>query len=96
MNPENFSILDGIPISIFSMIIVFIVLILLAAILSLLKYLPSDQTKDKKNGAKQNNLTTLDTAQDEEERLVAMLVASCVAKETIDKDVRIVSIERTK
>lgn len=89
----NFDILDGVSVSIFSMLIVILILMLLAFIISFLRYLPAKgEEKVKKPATAQKQVVT----SDQEERMVAMLVASCVAKEQIKQDVRIISVERTK
>ncbi|HHU54120.1 MAG TPA: hypothetical protein GXZ43_08665 [Clostridiaceae bacterium] len=97
---EKYSMGDGIIVSIFSMLIVFLILLLLTIIVMLLKYIPFKDT-EKTNAkpvpvAAQNDAVTSLSAADEEERMVAMLAASCLAKDEIDGDVRVVSVERTK
>ena len=91
---NTFSILDGIPLALLSMLIVFVILVLLAVIISLLKLLPSrtEEGIDKPKLA----VASPQLADDAEEELVAMLAASCLAKEELKGDVRIISIERTK
>ena len=102
MDFQNFNLLDGIPVSIFSMLIVFIILMLLAVIISLLKYLPNKKYEAaKKSEAVKVPATAAaggvsDSDSDEEERLVAMLTASCIAQGACQGDVRIISIERIK
>lgn len=92
----SFSVIDGLPVSIFSTIIVLLILIILAMLISLFKYLPNKQNNKDQTLPIKNNVNTTINKDDEEERLVAMLVSSCVAKESFDKDVRIVSIEQVK
>lgn len=90
---SSFSILDGIPLALLSMLIVFVILILLAVIISLLKLLPS---KQESGGDSLKPAAIPQLSNDAEEELVAMLAASCLAKEELKGDVRIISIERTK
>lgn len=102
---------DGILISVFSILIVFSILVLLAIIISGLKLLPGDkketaakaqnaakaQTKPQvSQAAAQGSTVGTNPAGDEEERMVAMLVASCLAKDEFAGDVRVVSCERVQ
>ncbi|HHX38195.1 MAG TPA: hypothetical protein GX717_09485, partial [Clostridiaceae bacterium] len=73
----------------------------LAVLISLLRYLPKPQADTKAKpipAAPTPGMTTQSglSTNDEEERMVAMLVASCVAKDNYAKDVRVVSIQRVK
>lgn len=84
-------------VSIFSMLIVFSILILLAFIISMMKYLPGKEEK-KATPAAVVNAPAPQAVQtnDEEERMVAMLIASCLAKEEFKGDVQVTSCERVK
>lgn len=96
---EKYSIGEGIIVSLFSMLIVFLILLLLSVIFALLKYIPfkdKEQNSKKPVAAGAHNQTQISPADDAEERMVAMLVASCLAKDEINGDIRVVSVERTK
>ncbi|NLM18675.1 MAG: hypothetical protein GX217_01465 [Clostridiaceae bacterium] len=97
---EKYSMGEGVLVSLFSMVIVFLLLLLLSIIITLLKFIPFKNTE--KNTKKpvavgaQNHVDTTSSAVDDEERMVAMLVASCLAKDEIAGDIKVVSVERTK
>lgn len=95
---DNFNLGQGVIISLFSILIVFLILVLLSIIFMIFKYLPFSKETDKKTPvtAATTSGSNLTTDVDQEERMVAMLVASCLAKDEIKGDVRVVSIERTK
>ncbi|HHT24995.1 MAG TPA: hypothetical protein GXZ76_05710 [Clostridiaceae bacterium] len=97
---EKYSIGEGVIVSLFSMLIVFLLLLLLSIIITLLKFIPfQDRDKNAKKpvaAGAQNHAVAISSTEDEEERLVAMLTASCLAKNEIDGDVKVVSVERTK
>ncbi|MGI6076687.1 MAG: OadG family protein [Fastidiosipilaceae bacterium] len=97
---ENFTISNGVGISLFSMLVVFLILVILAVIISLLRYLPKSKEEPKIKtpmaAPTTGDQASLASTSDEEERMVAMLVASCVAKGTYAKDVKIISVERVK
>ncbi len=91
MDFNNFSFSEGVTISIFAMLVVFIILIMLSLILSAFKYLPKDPVKAPKKVVTNNALLN---DNDEEERMVAMLTASALAKENYAGNVKIKSIKR--
>ncbi|NLJ70172.1 MAG: hypothetical protein GX328_01735 [Clostridiaceae bacterium] len=97
---EKYSMGEGVVVSLFSMLIVFLLLLLLSIIITLLKYIPfkNDVASAEKpiSAGAENNTVVSSSVADEEERMVAMLVASCLAKDEIDGDVKVVSVERTK
>lgn len=97
---EKFSMGEGVVVSLFSMLIVFLLLLLLSIIITLLKFVPFKNTDEVTNkpvmANVQNHVGTTSSTGDEEERMVAMLVASCLAKDEIKGDVKVVSVERTK
>ena len=92
MDFNNFTFNDGITVSIFAMLVVFIILILLSLILSAFKYLPKDAVKAAPIKATASRAVINDN--DEEERMVAMLTASALAKEIYPGNVKIKSIKR--
>lgn len=85
MNPFGLS--DALFVSIFSMLIVFLILILLTAIISLLKYIPGGEEAPKKSVKKAP--AAAKSALDG--RMIAMLTASCVAQERAKGDMRVLS-----
>lgn len=91
MNIENFQFSDGITMSIFAMLVVFLILVLLQLIVYSFKFLPQDLGR-KKNAA----LSAAPAAaeDDEEEKMVAMLTAAALAKEEYQGNVKIKSIKR--
>ncbi len=91
MDFNNFTMSDGVTVSIFAMLVVFLILILLSLILTLFKYLPKDAKKEpiKASPSKANF-----SDHDEEEKMVAMLTASALAKEHYPGNVKIKSIKR--
>lgn len=95
---DNFNLGQGVIISLFSISIVFLILVLLSIIFMIFKYLPFSKEDNKKIPATTPSTSgsNLIAEADQEERMVAMLVASCLAKDEIKGDVCVVSIERTK
>lgn len=96
---DNYSLLEGLGFSAFAVVIVFLILVLLAVLISLLRFLPSTEEDKKQNQAALRPIPAGPIGQklaDDEERMVAMLAASCIAKDEIKQDVRVISIERTK
>ncbi len=91
MDFNNFTFNDGITVSIFAMLVVFIILIMLSLILSAFKYLPKDPVKAPVKPAASKAVMN---DNDEEERMVAMLTASALAKEIYPGNVKIKSIKR--
>ena len=91
MNIENFQFSDGITMSIFAMLVVFLILILLQLIIYSFKFLPQDLGQ-KKSAAPSAAPAAVEN--DEEERMVAMLTAAALAKEEYQGNVKIKSIKR--
>lgn len=85
----NFTILHGVLVSIFMMLIVFMILFLLSVLLGSLKYLIRPEEKKQTTLSAKQAVST-DLSQDEC-AMVAMLVASCVAKQELKQDVRVIS-----
>jgi sodium pump decarboxylase gamma subunit len=92
MDIQNFELLDGVQLSIFAMLVVFLILVLLQFIIYAFKYLPKEQA-DKSSGAVKKAVSEDSSAPDEEE-MVAMLVASIMAKDEYKGDVVIKSVRR--
>ena len=95
MDINNFQFADGITMSIFAMLVVFIILILLQFIIYAFRFLPQDL--NGKNKVAQNlpsSVPAFGQDNDEEERLVAMLTASALAKEEYQGNVKIKSVKR--
>lgn len=84
--------LHGVTVSIFSILFVFALLFILSLCIGFLRFLP--QKKEVQSAPKAPVPAALED--DEEERMVAMLIASCLSKETWKGDVRVVSCERVK
>ncbi len=86
--------------SIFSMIIVFLILIILAGIISLFKYLGSDEQPEKApaKAAKKPAVAAAGAASAAgiDSRLIAMLTAASVVQEETQGDVRIISCEQVR
>lgn len=91
---NHMTVLEGFVLSLFIILIVFLILWLLSLILSLLKYLPSAAGTETAEKAQKDAVANGDT--DQEEYMVAVLTAACVAKRTLQKDVRIISCKRIK
>ena len=89
---NNFTFTDGIVVSVFSMTLVFVILILLSFIIELISRVIS----------KFENKSTIETKpeiianDDAEEKLVAQIVASCLLQKENQGNVRIKSIIRVK
>lgn len=99
INLNHMTVLEGFVLSLFIILIVFLILWLLSLILSLLKYLPSAAGTETAEKAKKGGATLQAAAagdMDREEYMVAVLTAACVAKRTLQKDVRIISCKRIK
>jgi sodium pump decarboxylase gamma subunit len=94
MNIENFQFSDGIIMSIFAMLVVFIILILLQFIIYAFKFMPQDLGRKKRKTDADDNLQQASVENDEEERMVAMLTAAALAKEEYQGNVKIKSIKR--
>ncbi|NLC66352.1 MAG: hypothetical protein GX752_05360 [Clostridium sp.] len=90
INLTNFTFLDGLKITIPSILIVFLILIVLLFIISFFKYLPKDKIVEKTKKSMAINKSN------DEDEMVAMLMASIVAKEDFAGDVKIKSIKRIK
>lgn len=91
MDFNNFNLSDGLTVSIFAMLVVFVILILLSLILTTFKYLPKEAKKETVKTAPSKG-TFSDN--DDEEKMVAMLTASALAKEYYAGNVKIKSIKR--
>ena len=95
MDINNFQFADGITMSIFAMLVVFIILVLLQFIIYSFKFLPQDLNGKKKAAdTPQATAPAFGQDNDEEERLVAMLTASALAKEDYQGNVKIKSVKR--
>lgn len=94
MDINNFQFSDGITMSIFAMLVVFIILILLQMIIYSFKFLPKDLNGKNKAAVSAPAAAPLLQDNDEEERMVAMLTASALAKEEYQGNVKIKSIKR--
>lgn len=97
INLNHMTVLEGFVLSLFIILIVFLILWLLSLILSLLKYLPSAAGTETAEKAKKDGVTAQAAAAgDTDQYMVAVLTAACVAKRTLQKDVRIISCKRIK
>lgn len=95
MDINNFQFADGITMSIFAMLVVFIILVLLQFIIYAFKFLPQDlNRKSKVAETLPPSVPTFGQDSDEEERMVAMLTASALAKEEYQGNVKIKSVKR--
>ena len=94
MDINNFQFSDGIVMSIFAMLVVFIILVLLQLIIYSFKFLPKDLNGKNKAVVTAPAATPFLQDNDEEERMVAMLTASALAKEEYQGNVKIKSIKR--
>jgi sodium pump decarboxylase gamma subunit len=94
MDINNFQFSDGITMSIFAMIVVFLILILLQMIIYAFKFLPQDLNGKNKAVAAAPAAAPVHQDNDEEERMVAMLTASALAKEEYQGNVKVKSIKR--
>lgn len=91
INLTNFTFLDGLKLTVPSILIVFLILIVLFFIISFFKYLPKDKVTEKTKKSK-----AASNSSNDEDKMVAMLMASIASKEDFDGDVRIKSIKRIK
>ncbi len=94
MDINNFQFSDGITMSIFAMLVVFLILVLLQMIIYSFKFLPQDLNGKNKAAASAPVAASALQDHDEEERMVAMLTASALAKEEYQGNVKIKSIKR--
>jgi len=94
MDINNFQFSDGITMSIFAMLVVFIILVLLQMIIYAFKFLPKDLNGKNKAAVSAPAAAPFLQENDEEERMVAMLTASALAKEEYQGNVKIKSIKR--
>ena len=90
MDLTNFSLMDGVQLSIFAMLVVFIILVLLQVIIYAFKFLPKEEQVKAPVAQPVHQETNLD----EEDEMVAMLTAASLAKEEYNGNVRIKSIKR--
>lgn len=89
---DNFTFLDGIQVSVFSILVVFVVLYVLSLILSVFsKVLDKFEVKKPVE-----EVTSVIEDDDHEEKLVAQIVASCLLQKGESSNVRIKSIVRVK
>lgn len=89
MSP-TFTFLDGLTVSLFSMLVVFVILLLLALVLQVFTAVLSKF--DKPEAPTEQRIED----NDEERRLVAKLVVSCLTQENESQNIRIKSIKRVK
>ncbi|WP_323615789.1 OadG family transporter subunit [Erysipelothrix rhusiopathiae] len=89
MSP-TFTFLDGLTVSLFSMLVVFVILLLLALVLQVFTAVLSKF--DKPEAPIEQSIED----NDEEHRLVAKLVVSCLTQENESQNIRIKSIKRVK
>ena len=75
---SNFTFTDGITMSVFAMLVVFIILILIQLILVLFKFLPKDRPDTL---IPEDTSMPVKRSDDDEDEMVAMLMASVLAKE---------------
>lgn len=94
MDINNFQFSDGITMSIFAMLVVFLILVLLQMIIYAFKFLPQDFNGKNKAVAAAPAAAPVHQDNDEEERMVAMLTASALAKEEYQGNVKVKSIKR--
>lgn len=90
---NNFTFLDGISMSVFSIVVVFIVLFLLSVVITLFSKIINRFETTEENTEQTETLSEVD---EDEERLVAQIVASCILQGEEDSNVRIKSIVRIK
>lgn len=94
MDIANFSFMDGIRLSIFAMLVVFLILVLLQFIIYSFKFLPRDLGLKKSSDPDASAPESIES-QDEDE-MVAMLMASILAKEEFKGNIRVKSIKRIR
>ena len=94
MDINNFQFSDGITMSIFAMLVVFLILVLLQMIIYAFKFLPQDLKGKNKAVAAAPAAAPVHQDNDEEERMVAMLTVSALAKEEYQGNVKVKSIKR--
>lgn len=94
MDINNFQFSDGITMSIFAMLVVFLILVFLQMIIYSFKFLPQDLNGKNKAAVSAPAAAPLLQENDEEERMVAMLTASALAKEEYQGNVKVKSIKR--
>lgn len=92
MNLTNFTFSDGLMLSAFAMLVVFLILLILQFIIYGFKFLPRE-LQVKPVGEK---VVRTAGVSDEEEEMVAMLMAAILAKEEYKGDVRVKSIRRIR
>lgn len=91
INLTNFTFMDGLKVTLPSIIIVILILVILSFVISFFKYLPKDKVVEQPRKTQK-----LKTKNDKEEEMVAMLMASIIAKEEFSGDIKIKSIKRIK
>ncbi|CAM2763053.1 OadG family transporter subunit [Erysipelothrix tonsillarum] len=88
----TFTFFDGLTVSLFSMLVVFVILLLLACVLQIFtKVLNKFETPEARVEPSESIVDN-----DEEERLVAKLVVSCLAQSNEGQNIRIKSIKRVR
>ncbi len=85
----NYSLQDGLQLTVMAMGIVFLLLIIIAGIISLFRFLP----QEKEQASPKKTVSPL-KIMDEEEAIVAMLVSSIVSRKNSGKNVVIQRITR--
>jgi Na+-transporting methylmalonyl-CoA/oxaloacetate decarboxylase gamma subunit len=85
----NFTFADGLTVSLFGTVIVFLILVLLQLVVMLFRFLPKEREVKKATLPRPGH-----SPEDDEDELVAMLTASVLAQEDYRGDVRIKSIRR--
>jgi Na+-transporting methylmalonyl-CoA/oxaloacetate decarboxylase gamma subunit len=93
MNIADFTLMDGVRLSIFAMLVVFLILILLQFIIYSFKFLPKDLGLKKSEDSLPAGIATSSHSKDEDE-MIAMLMASILAKDEMKGNIRIKSIKR--
>lgn len=91
MDINQFTFSNGITMSVFAMLVVFIILILIQLILMLFRFLPKDHTDIM---IPEEMSKPMKMGGDDEDELVAMLMASVLAKDEFKGNVRIKSVKR--
>lgn len=88
---DNFTFIDGLSVSLFSMAVVFSVLLILSIILVLFSKLIAMFSKKE-----EVSVSEVFVSDDAEEKLVAQIVAACLIQKNHPSNVRIKSIVRVK
>lgn len=96
MDLTNFNLMDGVELSLFAMLVVFIILVILQFIVYAFKFLPRELKEKAPDVRPVHPRHPANKDQDgaDEDEMVAMLTASALAKEEFKGNVRIKSIKR--